>query len=317
MCRAFLSPYSVDGEEFYVGRANIGAVSLNLPMMVQEHKLTKVPLEDIIDKWLEVGRKFHKRRFEAIANTKASTNPLCFTQGGIRGGTKKPNEDIGHEILKGFTASFGVTSLHEVSMLLYGVALHETNHEQYERIRALIDYIKDKIHMFTLEDGHLYALYGTPAESLCGTQRDQFVRKYGEIPGVTDNKFFTNSFHMHVSAEISPLTKQDKEEELFHRFTGGRINYVRIEDGSNKQAIADIVKRGMKKGFYQGVNFELVVCDKCGYRPFKAVEICPKCKSDELTITARTCGYLGYVKVKGRTRFNEAKLDEINKRKSM
>ena len=315
-CRAYLSPYfDENGEEFYVGRANIGAVSLNLPMIYQYAKENQLDFFEEIDKYLEMIRAFHQKRYEMIANMPASSNPLAFTQGGLYRGHKKPTDKIGWDTVKSFTASFGVTALDELSVLAGEGRLHESSSEGIAH--QVMEHLNAKLEQFKQEDGFLYALYGTPAESLCGTQLKQFRNMFGVIKGVSDKEYFTNSFHMNVAAEITPFEKQDLEEPFFHSCNGGHIQYVRIANPENHKAIEACVTRGMGKGFYQGVNFDLAICENCGYRPSADVEECPKCHSHDISVINRVCGYLGWTKIKGTSRMNDAKIAEIKDRKSM
>lgn len=142
-----------------------------------------------------------------IRHTKACTNPMCFTQGGLYNGYLDPDDEIG-DLVEYMTASFGITALNELSILATGKTLKESSYFA----NTVVDFINEKIEEFKKEDGYLYALYGTPAESLCGTQ----ARQYREYTG--DNRFgdyFTNSFHLHVSEDVTPFEKQNKEYELF------------------------------------------------------------------------------------------------------
>ncbi|QBP33102.1 anaerobic ribonucleoside-triphosphate reductase, large subunit [Shigella phage Silverhawkium] len=315
-CRAYLSPYfDEDGKEFYVGRANIGAVSLNLPMIYQYAKENQLDFFAEIDKYLEMIRVFHQKRYEMIANMPASSNPLAFTQGGLYKGNKKPTDKIGWETVKSFTASFGVTALDELSVLAGEGRLHEANSKGIAH--QVMEHLNHKLEQFKQEDGFLYALYGTPAESLCGTQLKQFRNMFGVIKGVSDKEYFTNSFHMNVAAEITPFEKQDLEEPFFHSCNGGHIIYSRMANPENKKAISACVSRGMGKGFYQGVNFDLAICENCGHRPNEDVDECPKCHSHDISVINRVCGYLGWTKIKGTSRMNDAKIAEIKDRVCM
>ncbi|QBP32968.1 anaerobic ribonucleoside-triphosphate reductase, large subunit [Enterobacteria phage CHB7] len=314
-CRAFLSPYyDENGEEFYVGRANIGAVSLNLPMIYQYAKENGLDFWKELDKYLEMIRSFHKKRYEMIANMPASSNPLAFTQGGLYKGGKKPTDKIGWDTVKSFTASFGVTALDELSVLAGEGRLHES---QKVIAQQVLDYLNDRLAHFKEQDGFLYALYGTPAESLCGTQLKQFRNMFGVVKDVSDKEYFTNSFHMNVAADITPYQKQDLEEPLFHSCNGGHIIYSRMANPENKKAISACVSRGMGKGFYQGVNFDLAICENCGHRPNEDVDECPKCHSHDISVINRVCGYLGWTKIKGTSRMNDAKIAEIKDRVCM
>jgi len=313
MCRAYLSDFKGEnGESVFIGRANIGAVALHLPMIWQKSE-GKEFYKDL-DYYLEMIRAFHKKRYDAIANQLCSSNPLGFCQGGLYKGTKKPSDKIGYDIIKSFTASFGITALNELNMLMEGKWLDNSDRRL---VNEVIDYISDKIAQFKKEDGYLYALYAVPAESLAGTQREQFVKKFGIIEGVSDRAYLTNGFHTHVTCDISMFEKQDAEYELFHKINGGHIQYVRVLNKDNLEAIKQVVLRGMKMGFYQGVNIASATCEDCGHVTNGLAEKCEVCNSSNLTIISRACGYLSFYKQGGDTRFGDAKIAEIRERKSM
>ena len=169
---------------------------------------------------------------------------------------------------------------------------------------------------FKEEDQKLYAIYGTPAENLCGLQVEQFRKKYGMIENVSDREYVSNSFHCHVAENITPIQKQDLENRFWHLFNGGKIQYVKYPISYNVKAIKALIRRAMKLGFYEGVNLALSYCDDCGHEELN-MEICPNCGSHNLTKIDRMNGYLSYSRVKGDTRLNQAKMAEIAERKSM
>lgn len=313
MCRAYLSDFKDEnGESIFVSRANIGACALNLPMIWK--KSDGINFYKDLDYYLEMIREFFKKRYVALSEQYCSSNPLAFCQGGLYKGHKKPTDKIGMDIVKAFTASFGITALNELNMLVEGKWLNDSDGAEVNKV---IDHILEKIAQFKEEDGYLYAPYGVPAESLVGTQREQFVKKFGVIEGVSDRSYFTNSFHMHVSCDISMFDKQDLEYKLFHKITGGRIQYVRVLDKDNIDAIKAVVLRGMDLGFYQGINIASATCEDCGHVTNGLVGACEICGSENLTIISRACGYLSFYKQGGDTRFNSAKVDEIADRVSM
>jgi ribonucleoside-triphosphate reductase len=310
-CRAYLTEWHdhETNEAITIGRCNIGAVSLNLPLIWAVAEKENDDFFAVLSNRLEVIREFFKKRYDAIKHTKACTNPMCFTQGGLYGGTLNPEDEIG-DLTDYMTASFGITALNELSILATGKSLREDSSFANE----VVDFINERIEEFKEDDGHLYALYGTPAESLCGTQ----ARQYHEYTG--DNQFgdyFTNSFHLHVSEDVTPIEKQDKEYELFHKCNGGHIQYVRIDNPSNVIAVRKLIQRGMAMGFYQGVNFDAAYCEDCGKHSTNVGNTCPHCGSHNLTIISRTCGYLAYSNVNGESRMNDAKMAEIKDRVSM
>lgn len=312
-CRAYLSEYLDEtGKAIAVGRANIGAVSLNLPMIWMKARETGEDFFDVLTSYMEMIRTFLLRRYEYLSQSPASANPLGFTQGGFYGGTLSPDEEIG-ELTRTFTASFGITALNELNVLMTGKTLKEYGNSEVKRV---VEYINAYISKIKKEDNRLYALYGTPAESLCGTQVKQFRKIYGVIEGVSDRPYFSNSFHLHVSEDITPFEKQDGEVELFHMVPGGHIVYNRIRGRFNIQAMTNIILRGMKLGLYQGVNFDLSTCDCCGWSDENDTEICPVC-GGSITTISRLCGYLGVSRSGVGSRMNDAKMAEIADRVSM
>ena len=326
-CRAFLSLWQNEaGEAITVGRCNIGAVSLNLPIILKLAQLRhpdswRTDFWRILDERLEFIRAFFKKRYDIIRNQKCSSNPLAFTQGGFYEGTKSPDDRVG-DLVRYMTASFGITALDEATYLWSGQRLVE---EGGDFSASVLRHLKEKLQTFKEEDGYLYAIYGTPAESLCATQARQYDRFCAD-EGV-DNVFrhtehyspeyFTNSFHVNVTEEITPFEKQDREFIDFHLCEGGHIQYVRLDNPENFAAVKAVIARGMKKGFYQGVNFDSAYCGDCGQHSTNVLFKCPHCGSENLSVISRVCGYLGYSNVNGMSRMNDGKMAEIRNRRSM
>ena len=122
---------------------------------------------------------------------------------------------------------------------------------------------------------------------------------------------------MWVGEDITPWEKQDAEFRYFHTSSGGHIQYCRFVSGKNIQYLDATIRRAMKLGYYFGVNIEKSYCGDCGMEIEDGVEICPHCDSSNVTTINRVCGYLGYSRVDGSTKMNDAKLAEIKDRKSM
>ena len=319
-CRAFLSPWferggmePADAEDkpVFVGRFNIGAVSLHLPMIYAKAKQESRPFFEVLDYYLELIRQLHIRTYAYLGEMRASTNPLAYCEGGFYGGHLKFHEKI-KPLLKTATASFGITALNELQELYNGKSLVEDGQFAIDTLQ----HINDKIAEYKKADGNLYAIYGTPAESLCGLQITQFRKKYGVIEHVSDRPYVSNSFHCHVTEDITPIEKQDLEKRFWDLSNGGKIQYVKYPIDYNLDAIRTLVRRAMKLGFYEGVNLSLAYCDDCGHQELE-MDVCPKCGSKNLTKIERMNGYLSYSSVKGDTRLNDAKMAEIAERKSM
>ena len=319
-CRAFLSPWyerggmhPADDQDVpvFVGRFNIGAVSLHLPMILAKSRQESRDFYEVLDYYLNLIRGLHKRTYAYLGEMRASTNPLAYCEGGFYGGHLKLTDKI-KPLLKSATASFGITAFNELQELYNGKSLVEDGEFALE----VLSYINKKINEFKEEDGHLYAIYGTPAESLCGLQVKQFRKKYGIVENVSDREYVSNSFHCHVTEDITPIEKQNLEYRFWELSNGGKIQYVKYPIDYNLEAIKTLIRRAMEMGFYEGVNMSLAYCDDCGHQELE-MDVCPKCGSRNLTKIDRMNGYLSYSRVHGDTRLNDAKMAEIAERKSM
>ena len=319
-CRAFLSPWYKKGgmepadendKAIFEGRFNLGVVSLHLPMILAKAQRESRDFYEVLDYYLEMVRNIHKRTYDYIGEMKASTNPLAYCEGGFLNGYLKPDEKI-RSILKPMTLSFGITALNELQELYNKKSLVEDGKFAVD----VMEYINKKITQFKHEDGLLYAIYGTPAESLCGLQVEQFRKMYGIVPGVSDREYVSNSFHCGVWENITPIQKQDLENRFWNLFNGGKIQYVRYPINYNREAVVTLVRRAMALGYYEGVNLSLAYCDDCGHEELE-MDVCPVCGSKNLTKIDRMNGYLSYSRVHGDTRLNKAKMAEIAERKSM
>ncbi len=253
-CRAFLSPWYERGGmhpaddkdvPVFVGRFNIGAVSLHLPMILAKSRQESRDFYEVLDYYLQLIRQLHIRTYAYLGEMRASTNPLAYCEGGFLGGHLKLSDKI-KPLLKAATASFGITALNELQELYNGKSLVEDGQFALE----VMEHINAKVNEFKEEDGNLYAIYGTPAENLCGLQIKQFRNKYGIIEGVSDREYVSNSFHCHVTEDITPIQKHDIEERFWNLSNGGKIQYVKYPIDYNIQAVKTLIRRAMDMAFY-------------------------------------------------------------------
>lgn len=327
-CRAYLSAYYEKGglkpandedKPIFTGRFNGGAISLNLPMIYEKSVEEKKDFYEVLDYYLNMINGLHIKTFDFLCKLKASCNPVGFCEGGF--GKLKPTDNIS-SLVKRITFSYGFTALNELQELYNGKSLYDVRKDghafAYEVLKHISNYVDQrKVEYQQGKLCYIAAIYATPAESLCGTQREQFVKKYGVIHKVSDRAYFTNSFHMHVTEDITPYEKQDAEFRYFHISSGGHIQYCRFVSGMNEAYIKQCVKRAMALGYYFGVNIEKSYCEDCGNETDDDDTVCGFCGSQNLTTINRVCGYLGYSKVEGTTKMNDAKMAEVKDRKSM
>lgn len=168
-CRAFLSPWYERGgmepadendKPIFVGRCNLGVVSLHLPMILAKARRESRDFYDVLDYYLEMIRGLHKRTYDYLGELRASVNPIMFCEGGLYGGHLKPNEKI-RKLLPPMTMSYGITALNELQELYNGKSLAEDNQFTLE----VMKHINEKLAEYKKEDLILYAVYGTPGSS--------------------------------------------------------------------------------------------------------------------------------------------------------
>ena len=241
---------------------------------------------------------------------RASTNPLAYCEGGFYGGHL---EAVGQDQTDQKPLPRRSVSPRLTSCRLYnGKSLAEDGQFALETLQ----YINDKVEQFKNEDGNLYAIYGTLAESLCGLQVEQFRKKYGIIEGVSDRPYVSNSFHCHVTEDLTPIQKQDLEGRFWNLCNGGKIQYVKYPIDYNHEAIrsrcaAPWQRASMRVSIFHSRTAMTAVMRSCLWMSAGSVrqpQPYQNRENERLSFPTR---------VKGDTRLNDAKMAEIAERKSM
>lgn len=310
-CRAFLSEYTAEGDDkpHFVGRANYGAVSLNLPMYALETNGNVEDFYKMIDKYFDIAIDVHLMRKEKIGKRLGKSNPLFWTQGGCSTHIE-PNEPVA-KALDSFTCSIGYIGLDETVRVLSGKSLLENQ----ELGKEILEYIDKKIkNEKNSRKGFLVAFYSTPSESLCHRFNNLNRAKFGEIENVTTREYLTNSFHVPVYEKVDAIKKQLVESQYFHITTGGRIVYNEFPRTQNFDAVLECINHAMSLGLYYGINLQLDTCNECGYQNEFKGKLCPECGSNDVTQINRVCGYLSYQSTNGKDRINKGKLQEVVQR---
>ena len=148
------------------------------------------------------------------------------------------------------------------------------------------------------------------AESLCFTAMNKFKQQYGEIPNVSDKKFFTNSMHIPVWHDITPFEKIELEAQLTGYSSGGCITYCELQPNAynNVKALEKLVNFAMEHDIpYFALNPVVDSCRQCGYSG-EIEDNCPECGSSEILRLRRVTGYISNDAF---TAFNEGKIDEV------
>ena len=282
-CRAYLSPFwDEQGNEIYTGRSNIGAVTLNLPKIGLESKGDWNKFFDLIDKYSDIIFAIHEDYYTKISKTKGSSNPLYFCEGGAW--TKVGYDEEVGKIYEASTASLGYIGIYETLK-----AMNVPKEEYLKHGTKIVAYLKKLTEKATINYNHLYALYSTPAESLCYRFQKINRKDYGVIEDVTDREYITNSFHVPVWEDVS-VPEKIAFEAPFHKLaTGGRISYNEFVYGVDNSVLEQAINFAMEKGMYYGVNVVAGTCNQCGYSG-DFHDNCPKCGTHDITVVTRVCG---------------------------
>lgn len=282
-CRAYLSPFwDEQGNEIYTGRSNIGAVTLNLPKIGLESKGDWNKFFDLIDKYSDIVFAIHEDYYTKISKTKGSSNPLYFCEGGAW--TKVGYDEEVGKIYEASTASLGYIGIYETLK-----AMDVPKEEYLKYGTKIVAYLKKLTEKATINYNHLYALYSTPAESLCYRFQKINRKDYGVIEDVTDREYITNSFHVPVWEDVS-VPEKIAFEAPFHKLaTGGRISYNEFVYGVDNSVLEQAINFAMEKGMYYGVNVVAGTCNQCGYSG-DFHDNCPKCDTHDITVVTRVCG---------------------------
>lgn len=282
-CRAYLSPFwDEQGNEIYTGRSNIGAVTLNLPKIGLESKGDWNKFFDLIDKYSDIVFAIHEDYYTKISKTKGSSNPLYFCEGGAW--TKVGYDEEVGKIYEASTASLGYIGIYETLK-----AMNVPKEEYLKHGTKIVAYLKKLTEKATINYNHLYALYSTPAESLCYRFQKINRKDYGVIEDVTDREYITNSFHVPVWEDVS-VPEKIAFEAPFHKLaTGGRISYNEFVYGVDNSVLEQAINFAMENGMYYGVNVVAGTCNQCGYSG-DFHDNCPKCGTHDITVVTRVCG---------------------------
>ncbi|XAG97069.1 NrdD-like anaerobic ribonucleotide reductase large subunit [Enterococcus phage VRE9_2] len=282
-CRAYLSPFwDEQGNEIYTGRSNIGAVTLNLPKIGLESKGDWNKFFDLVDKYSDIVFAIHEDYYTKISKTKGSSNPLYFCEGGAW--TKVGYDEEVGKIYEASTASLGYIGIYETLK-----AMNVSKEEYLKYGTKIVAYLKKLTEKATINYNHLYALYSTPAESLCYRFQKINRKYYGVIEDVTDREYITNSFHVPVWEDVS-VPEKIAFEAPFHKLaTGGRISYNEFVYGVDNSVLEQAINFAMENGMYYGVNVVAGTCNQCGYSG-DFHDNCPKCGTHDITVVTRVCG---------------------------
>ncbi len=314
-CRSFLSPWKDENGNYkFEGRFNQGVVSINLPQIgiIAQGNMEK--FWQLLEERLSLCFEALMCRHNALEGTLSDVSPIHWQYGAIA--RLKKGEKIDKLLHDGYSSiSLGYIGLYEVTKLMTGVS--HTQPEGTEFAVKLMKRLRNATDTWKEETGIGFALYGTPAESLCYRFARIDKEQFGEIKDVTDKGYYTNSYHVDVREKIDVFSKFSFESQFQNISSGGAISYVEVPNMMhNLKALEDIVSFIYDNIQYAEFNTKSDYCHECGYDGEIKINDnleweCPQCGNKDhskMNVTRRTCGYLG------ENFWNVGKTKEINAR---
>ena len=299
-CRSFLAPWKDENGNYkFEGRFNQGVVSLNLPQIGILARGDEDKFWKLLDERLQLCFEALMCRHNALKNVRSDSSPIHWQYGAIARLPKgAPIEPL---LYGGYSSiSLGYIGLYEVTKLMRGCSHTEPGGREFamqvmNRLRAACDQWKKETNIG-------FALYGTPAESLCYRFARIDKERFGTIPDVTDKGYYTNSYHVDVREHIDAFDKFTFESQFQKISTGGCISYVEIPNmRHNLEALKEVVRFIYDNIQYAEFNTKSDYCQCCGYDGEIMINDdfqweCPVCHNkdqNKMNVTRRTCGYLG------------------------
>ena len=299
-CRSFLSPWKDENGNYkFEGRFNQGVVSINLPQIAiiadeDEEKFWK-----LLDERLELCKEALMCRHYALLGTHSDISPIHWQYGAIARLAK--GEKIDKLLYGGYsTMSLGYIGIYEMTKLMKGVS--HTTPEGHDFAIRVMKHLRETTNRWKKETNIGFALYGTPAESLCYKFARIDKEKFGTIKDVTDKGYYTNSYHVDVRERIDAFKKLAFESEFQKISSGGAISYVEVPNmEKNIDALEAVVKFIYDNIQYAEFNTKSDYCHVCGFDGEIIINDdgeweCPNCGNKDhskMTVVRRTCGYLG------------------------
>lgn len=271
------------------GRGNICPVTIIMPTLAMEADKDVEKFMSLLDVKIHEAKDMLLERFEWICSQPMESAKFMYENGTMEGYV--PEEGI-RSALKHGTLALGQLGLAETLQILIGK--DHTTEEGMELAKRIEGLFKQRCVEFKEEYKLNFGVYYTPAENLCYTAMQKFKNKYGVIPNVSDNDFFTNSIHVPVWKEITPFEKIDIESQLTGYSSAGCITYVELDSTckNNIEGLEKIVNYAMDKDIpYFAVNIPNDTCLDCGYTD-EINDVCPVCGGTHIQRLRRVTGYL-------------------------
>ena len=321
-CRSFLTEdkegLGENGKHKYYGRFNQGVVTINLVDVACSAEGDMEKFWEILDERLALCHKALRLRHERLLGTVSDVAPILWQYGALA--RQKKGETIDKLLFNNYsTISLGYAGLYEMCVRMLGVS--HTTEQGREFSLKVMEKLNEACKKWRAEENISYSVYGTPMESTTYKFAKALKKRFGEIPGVTDKNYITNSYHVHVSEKIDAFSKLSFEADFQKLSPGGAISYVEVPNLQNNiPAVLSLMKFIYENIMYAELNTKSDYCCACGFDgEIQIIEDsygklqwrCPNCgntNQEQLSVARRTCGYIG-------TQFwNQGRTQEIKDR---
>lgn len=336
-CRSFLTVGYVDkndpwkmttkkkGVPKFAGRFNQGVVTINLPDVALSSGKDIEKFWYILDERLELCHRALRLRHERLRGVKSDVAPILWQHGALA--RLNPGETIDKLLYNGYsTISLGYVGLYETVKYLTDKNHWETEEEggAFEFAMQIMQRLNDKCKQWKEIENIDYSVYGTPQESTTYKFAKSLQARFGNVKGITDKNFVTNSYHIPVWVEMDAFEKLSREALLQKLSPGGAISYIEAPNMTNNiPAIITLLRHMYETIMYAEINLKLDTCEACGYQgafDIKKIDgklqfVCPECGETEFAHTPtrlrpcrRVCGYIST------NQMNQGRMADINGR---
>lgn len=300
------------GDAVSDGRGNLSFTSINLPRLAIRAKGSLQKFYGLLEETLVLVSRQLMHRFQIQARLKVRDMPFLMGQGLYLGAESLDAGDEIGEVIRHGTLSIGFIGLAETLTVLTGG--HQAQSAGAQKLGLeIVTFMRRMVDHFADQYDLNFTLLATPAEGLSGRFVEIDREVFGEIPGVTDKDYYSNSFHVPVNYTLSSFAKMTLEAPYHTLTNAGHISYVELDAPPlhNPEAFETLIRYMAAIGIgYGGINFPIDECPLCGYHGV-IEEACPACGNAEIRRIRRITGYLSTVE-----RFNDAKKAELHDRRA-
>ena len=320
-CRTMMGYDRFTGEYTISGRGNLSPITIILPKLGLDYgiKLGQRDKADVngffkeLNKVSDLVAEELVRRTNYMMSQSPKSAPFIYDNNLVLDADKSKGKDNVVETLKHGTNAVGILGMAECCIAMFGKH-HGESVEAYKFALKIVRLLNNKCKEYAEQYDLNFGLYFTPAENLCKTAVNMLKLHYGEIEGVTDKKYLTNSIHIPVYFQIDAYTKIALESPFTQYGTAGCITYVEMDNNSirNQEGIEQLIDYAMDMNIpYFAINFPINTCLDCGTTYNEDNNKCPNCGSSNIEMLKRVTGYItGNYK----TAFNEGKQQEAEQR---